>query len=77
MHQEAPRHEAVLGRKVRRVIWDTTRNLAGGKGREKITKNIWEKEKVSVKGGSKERPAVAALGSMGLEMADNRRRQRC
>ena len=42
MLQEAPRHEAVLGRKVRLVIWDTT---SRGEGREKNIQKIWERRR--------------------------------
>ena len=38
LHQEAPRHEAVLGRKVRLVIWDTT---SRGKRKRKNNQKIW------------------------------------
>ena len=58
MHQEAPRHEAVLGRKVRLVIWDTTSRgkRKGGNNQKYLGKGEGEKE------GSKrkERPAAGA-----------------
>ena len=54
--QEAPRHEAVLGRKVRLVIWDTT---SGGKRKRKKNPKYLGKGE-GKKGRSKERPAAEA-----------------